>query len=81
MQRIKSVFNYAIQIGLIEHNPAVALTGVVLKKKEQNQLALPQADLPLFFQRLNDTKMHEYLRIGLTLQVLWFVRSGEFFFF
>ncbi len=77
LQRIKSVFNYAIQIGLIEHNPAVALTGVILKKKEQNQLALPQADLPLFFKRLNDTKMHEYLRIGLTLQVLWFVRSGE----
>ena len=65
LQRIKSVFNYAIQIGLIEHNPAVALTGVILKKKEQNQLALPQADLPLFFERLNDTKMHEYLRIGM----------------
>lgn len=77
LQRIRSVFNYAIQTGLIEHNPALALTGIILKKKEQNQLALPQADLPLFFQRLNDTTMHEYLRIGLTLQVIWFVRSGE----
>lgn len=77
LQRIKSVFNYAIQTGLIEYNPATSLTGVITKQKEQHQLALPQSKLSDFYQQLEVTPMKEFTRIALKLLMIWFVRSGE----
>lgn len=77
LQRIKCVFNYAIQTGLIKINPALPLTGVIRRKKEVHRLALPQSELPGFFQKLGEMQMAAYLRIAMKLQIIWFVRPNE----
>ena len=40
LQRIKCVFNYAIQTGLIKINPALPLTGVIRRKKRSSQISV-----------------------------------------
>ena len=77
LQRIKAVFNFGIQTGVIENNPALALTGVILKRKEVHHHALKQSELTLFFGILHKSPMKEYIRLAMIFQIIWFVRPGE----
>lgn len=77
LQRIKSVFNYAIQTGRAADNPAFALAGAIVKEKAQHQPALPQKELPEFYLRLLAEPMREETRLALLLIVLVFVRPGN----
>lgn len=77
LQRIKSVFNYAIQTGRAADNPAFALAGAIVKEKAQHQPALPQKELPEFYRRLLAEPMREETRLALLLIVLVFVRPGN----
>lgn len=62
LQRIKSVFNYAIQTGRAADNPAFALVGAIVKEKAKHQPALPQKELPEFYRRLLAEPMREETR-------------------
>ena len=77
LQRIKAVFNFGIQTGLIEYNPALALTGVILKRKEIHHHSLKHTELTSFFENLYKSPMKEYIRSAMIFQVIWFVRPGE----
>ena len=77
LQRIKAVFNFGIQTGLIEYNPALALTGVIIKRKEIHHHALKQTELTSFFDNLYKSPMKEYIRLAMIFQIIWFVRPGE----
>ena len=77
LQRIKAVFNFGIQTGLIEYNPALALTGVILKRKEIHHHSLKHTELTSFFENLYKSPMKEYIRLAMIFQVIWFVRPGE----
>ncbi|VEJ20654.1 putative prophage integrase [Neisseria animaloris] len=48
LQRIKSVFNYAIQTSRAVENPAFALSGVIVREKVKHQPALPKAESQSF---------------------------------
>ena len=77
LQRVKSVFNYAIQTGRAADNPALSLAGVVVKKKVEHMLALPQQELTEFYRRLMLQKMRPETRLALLLIVLTLVRPGN----
>ena len=77
LQRVKSVFNYAIQTGRAVENPAFALAGVVVKETVKHQPALPQTELAEFYRRLLAEPMRPENRIALLLTVLTFVRAGN----
>ncbi len=77
LQRVKSVFNYAIRTGRAVENPAFALVGVVVKESVQHQPALPQTELTEFYRRLLAEPMRPENRIALLLIVLTFVRAGN----
>lgn len=76
LQRIRAVFNYAVQTGKAIDNPALCLTGIVVKKPEQHMPALPQSELPEFFRRLAVEPCRQENRIAMVLLVLTFVRPG-----
>lgn len=52
LQRIKAVFNYAIQTGRAVENPAFALSGMIVREKVKHQPALPQSGITEFYRRL-----------------------------
>lgn len=76
LQRIRSIFNYAIQTGRADENPALCLVGVVVKKTEEHLPALPQMELPEFFRRLNTAYTRPETHIAMLLLILTFVRIG-----
>ncbi len=78
LQRIKAVFNYAVQTGRAKANPASSLSGVVAPVPVINQLALPQSELVEFYRRLAlEASIKEQTRIAMKLLMLTFVRAGE----
>lgn len=77
MQRVKAVFNYAIQTSRADDNPAFALAGVVVKEKVKHQPALPQKALPEFYRRVLLEPLRPETRIALLFIVLVFVRPGN----
>lgn len=77
LQRIKSVFNYAIQTGRAAENPAFALSGVIVREKVKHQPALPQSGITEFYRRLIREPMRQENRIAMMLIMLTFVRAGN----
>ncbi len=77
LQRISSVLRYAVQTGRIESNPARDLTGVLRASKVTHQPALPRAELPEFYRRLEAEPLHHPTRIAMHLLMLTLVRPGE----
>ena len=77
LQRIKAVFNYAIQTGRAAENPAFALSGVIVREKVKHQPALPQSGITEFYRRLIREPMRQENRIAMMLIMLTFVRAGN----
>lgn len=77
-QRLESIFNYAISIGKITHNPTSPLTGVIAVRKTVHMKALPTRELPKFLHELESSDaLTDVVRYALKLIVITFVRPGE----
>lgn len=77
-QRMTSIFNYAISIGIANHNPVIHLTDVIKVRKTQHMKALDKKDLPKFLVCLDTSKnITDVVRYALKLHILTFTRPGE----
>ena len=77
---IGRVCRYAIQHGLLSHNPAGDnLKGVIKPRKTSHRASLPRKEMPQFLKDLQayDTKGRLITRLAIELLVLTFVRPGE----
>lgn len=77
LQRINSVFRYAIQTGRATYNPASDLVGALKAQKVEHRPALSRGELREFYRRLAAEPLHQTTRIAMHLQMLTFVRPGE----
>jgi len=77
LQRVRSVFRYAIQTGRATYNPAADLVGSLKTRKVTHRAALSRAELPEFLKKLNAYEGQLVTRLALNLIVLTFVRSRE----
>ena len=77
LQRIKTVFTYAIRTERAENNPAVPLVGLIKAPKQKHQPALPQSELAEFYRRLMLEQAEQQTKIAMQLIMLTFVRNGE----
>ena len=76
-QRISSVFRFAIQTGIIEHNPADALRNVIETRKVQHRKSIKIEELPSFLNALDTYKGYPLTEFALKFIVYTFVRPGE----
>lgn len=76
-QRISSIFRFAIQTGIIEHNPADALRNVIETRKVQHRKSIKIEELPLFLNALDTYKGYPLTKYALQFIVYTFVRPGE----
>jgi len=76
---IRRVFRYAVQMGKIQFNPAIDLTGVLKPRKRQHRASLPVEELGQFMRDLKTYEQRGRLltKLALHLLILTFVRPGE----
>ncbi len=74
--RVKQVFDYAVDLGELEVNPAIGLTRVLRQPKRKHMTALPFDELGKLIQDIS-TYDESITRIGLLLLALTFVRTRE----
>ena len=74
--RIKQVFDYAIDLGEIESNPASGLTRVLRKPERKSMNALPPEEVGKLLRDIS-TYEESITRIGLMLLAHTFVRTRE----
>jgi len=77
LQRMRSVFRYAIQTGRAKHNPASELIGVIKTKKVEHRKALPPEQLPAFINAVKNYEGMSSTRNAILLMLLTFVRTDE----
>jgi len=77
LQRISTVYRYAIQTGRTTYNPAADLAGSIKTRKVTHRAALGRAELPAFLAKLQAYDGQPVTRLALNLIVLTFVRSRE----
>lgn len=71
------MFNYAVQQGLCEHDPAAMLKRVVKRPPVRHNPPLPWHEIPGFVKRLDGWKGHLITKLALRLVALTFVRTIE----
>ena len=80
-QRITSILRYAVQHGLIEHNPGVNLRGVVVKPQTEHRVAVPVGEVGELVRRVNgyvdDSGGKVLTQLALRLTLYTFLRSTE----
>lgn len=76
-QAITSVMRHAAQHGLIDHNPALDLKGIIAPKEVKHRPALPLERLPELLQRISSYSGRSLTRLAIELTLLTFVRSSE----
>ncbi len=80
-QRITSILRYAVQHGMIEHNPGLNLKGVVVKPKEVHRIAVPVGEVGELVHRINgyveECRGKELTQLALRLTLYTFLRSTE----
>lgn len=76
-QRTACVMRYAVQNGIIEHNPAADLTGAVATAKVRHYPALDLHLIPDFLERIDDYKGRKLTQLAVKLALLLFIRSSE----
>ncbi|HAE8194474.1 TPA: tyrosine-type recombinase/integrase [Salmonella enterica subsp. indica] len=76
-QRTACVMRYAVQNGIIEHNPASDLTGAVSTPKVRHHPALDLNLIPDFLDRIDDFKGRKLTQLAVKLALLLFIRSSE----
>lgn len=76
-QRTACVMRYAVQNGIIDHNPASDLTGAVSTPKVRHHPALELNLIPDFLERIDDYKGRQLTQLAVKLALLLFIRSSE----
>jgi integrase len=76
-QRCTQVFDYAIHLGLAENNPARGRTKFLLSKPVEHRPFLKESELPAFIHKLRNYNGRDYVRLGMQILLLTFVRPGE----
>lgn len=76
-QRTACVMRYAVQNGIIDHNPASDLTGAVSTPKVRHHPALDLHLIPDFLERIDDYKGRKLTQLAVKLALLLFIRSSE----
>lgn len=80
-QRITSILRYAVQHGMIEHNPGVNLRGVVVKPKTEHRIAVPIGEVGELVRRINEyvdeCRGRALTQLALKLTLYTFLRSTE----
>ncbi|MHA2986044.1 tyrosine-type recombinase/integrase [Klebsiella pneumoniae] len=76
-QRTACVMRYAVQNGIIDHNPASDLTGAVSTPKVRYHPALDLSLIPDFLERVDDFKGRKLTQLAVKLALLLFIRSSE----
>lgn len=76
-QRTACVMRYAVQNGIIDHNPASDLTGAVSTPKVSHHPALDLNLIPDFLERIDDYKGRQLTQLAVKLVLLLFIRSSE----
>jgi len=80
-QRITSILRYAVQHGMIEHNPGVNLRGVVVKPPTKHRIAVQITEVGELVRRINgyveECYGKELTRLALKLTLYTFLRSTE----
>lgn len=76
-QRTACVMRYAVQNGVIDHNPAPDLTGAVSTAKVRHHPALDLHLIPDFLERIDCYKGRKLTQLTVKLTLLLFIRSSE----
>lgn len=82
-RRLKStlgrIFSYAVQRGIIKHNPIPDLIDVLNKVNKQHFAAIKPEELPAFLKALDGNRERLFIptRIAVNLMMLTFVRTSE----
>lgn len=76
-QHIHGILRYAVQIGLIEANPASDTTGALATRKAIHRPALPLERIPELLKRIDQDNGRLLTKLALQLTLLTFVRSSE----
>ncbi|HCU2528110.1 TPA: tyrosine-type recombinase/integrase [Klebsiella oxytoca] len=76
-QRTACVMRYAVQNGIIDHNPASDLIGAVSTPKVRHHPALDLNLIPDFLERIDDYKGRQLTQLAVKLALLLFIRSSE----
>ncbi|WP_410014892.1 tyrosine-type recombinase/integrase [Sodalis sp. C49] len=77
-QHLCSIMRYAVQQGLVEHNPALNLEGVTAPPVKHHYPALPLEHLPELLTRIDNYQQgRELTRLAVTLTLHLFIRSSE----
>lgn len=76
-QRTSAIMRYAMQNGLITHNPAQDLVGIVHKPKTQHRPALEFEDIPELLNRIDNFHGRTLTKLAIKLTLLVFIRSSE----
>jgi hypothetical protein len=76
-RRCEDIFDYAIIKGLCENNPALGSSKYIRLPKATPRPHLKEKELPEFLNKLSDYHGRDYIRMGMQLLVLTFLRPGE----
>ncbi|MEX2366267.1 MAG: integrase arm-type DNA-binding domain-containing protein, partial [Pseudohongiellaceae bacterium] len=79
LQDVRRVCRYAVQVGILQVNPASELSGVLKARKRGHRPSMPLKEMPGFLTGLEGYTVHGRLltQLALKLLVLTFVRPGE----
>ena len=77
LARCSCVFQYAVQSGIAEINPARELSGIVKTPKVKHQASLKREELPKLLQSIDGYEGYIQTKIALRLLINTFVRPGE----
>lgn len=79
LQDIRRVCRFAVQTGVLLHNPASELAGILEKRKTSHRASLPREELPQFLRDLDAYHQQGRLLTKLAIELLvhTFVRPGE----
>jgi integrase len=77
LQFCTSIFRFAIQTGRATFNPAAELSGALKSRKPQHRPSLKINDLPLFFEKLDESPSGPIAKTAVRMTIYTFMRPGE----
>lgn len=73
---LNNIMIYAVNSSIIPHNPTADIGKVFIKPIAENNPTIPAAELPLFFERLQSSKLNIETRCAIELTLLTAMRVG-----
>jgi integrase len=77
VRSLHAIFRYAVHCGIIEHNPAADLKGILIPQQVTHFAAIHPSGLPDLFAKLEMAKTTAQNKIAVKLLLHVFVRPGE----